>query len=61
MADNDRQGSKPYKTYKAGHGKRRALDDELAGGAPPKYLVQVAADAARWIADAYRQEISETN
>ena len=37
------------------------LDDELAGGAPPKYLVQVAADAARWIADTYRQEISERN
>jgi len=34
MADSDRQGSKPYKTYKAGRGKRRALDDELAGRAP---------------------------
>jgi LCP family protein required for cell wall assembly len=34
MADNDRQGPKPYKTYKAGRGKRRALDDELAGARP---------------------------
>jgi len=36
MADDDRQGSKPYKTYKAGRGKRRALDDELAGARPPR-------------------------
>ena len=36
MADSDRQGSKPYKTYKAGRGKRRALDDELAGARPAR-------------------------
>ena len=36
MADSDRQGSKPYKTYKAGRGKRRALDDELAGARPER-------------------------
>jgi LCP family protein required for cell wall assembly len=36
MADNDKQGSKPYKTYRAGRGKRRALDDELAGARPAR-------------------------
>ena len=36
MADSDRQGPKPYQTYKAGRGKRRALDDELAGARPAR-------------------------
>jgi hypothetical protein len=26
------------------------IDDQLAGGAPPKHVAQVAADALRWIA-----------
>jgi LCP family protein required for cell wall assembly len=34
--DEDRAGAKPYKTYKAGRGRRRALDDELAGARPAR-------------------------
>ena len=34
--DEDRAGAKPYKTYKAGRGRRSALDDELAGARPPR-------------------------
>ena len=34
--NDDRQGAKPYKTYKAtGRAKRTSLDDELAGARPP--------------------------
>ena len=34
--NDDRQGAKPYKTYKAtGRAKRTPLDDELAGARPP--------------------------
>jgi len=33
--DEDR-GAKPYKTYKAGRGRRSSLDDELAGARPPR-------------------------
>jgi polyisoprenyl-teichoic acid--peptidoglycan teichoic acid transferase len=34
--NDDRQGAKPYKTYKAsGRAKRTQLDDELAGARPP--------------------------
>ena len=46
MADSDRQGSKPYKTYKAGRGKRRALDDELAGARPAREPKRRQPDAA---------------
>jgi LCP family protein required for cell wall assembly len=35
MPDEDNGGRKPYKTYKAGRGKRRPIDDELAGARPP--------------------------
>ena len=31
MPEDENGGRKPYKTYKAGRGKRRPLDDELAG------------------------------
>ncbi len=31
---DDKEGRKPYKTYKAGRGKRSTLDDELAGARP---------------------------
>ena len=35
MPDEDNGGRKPYKTYKAGRGKRKSIDDELAGARPP--------------------------
>jgi polyisoprenyl-teichoic acid--peptidoglycan teichoic acid transferase len=34
--DDDRAGAKPYKTYKAGRGRRSQLDDELAGARPAR-------------------------
>jgi len=34
--DEDREGAKPYKTYKAGRGRRSQLDDELAGARPAR-------------------------
>jgi LCP family protein required for cell wall assembly len=34
--DEDRAGAKPYKTYKAGRGRRSALDEELAGARPAR-------------------------
>ncbi|NLE21969.1 MAG: LCP family protein [Actinobacteria bacterium] len=34
--DDDRAGAKPYKTYKAGRGRRTSLDDELAGARPAR-------------------------
>jgi LCP family protein required for cell wall assembly len=44
--NDDRQGAKPYKTYKAnGRAKRTALDDELAGARPPSRRAS-RADAA---------------
>lgn len=36
--DEDRAGAKPYKTYKAGRGRRSALDEELAGARPARSL-----------------------
>ena len=45
MADSDRQGPKPYKTYKAGRGRRRALDDELAGARPARPPKRAQPDA----------------
>lgn len=36
MTQDDRDGRKPYKTYRAGRGRRSALDDELAGARPPR-------------------------
>ena len=34
--DDDRAGAKPYRTYKAGRGRRSQLDDELAGARPAR-------------------------
>ncbi len=34
--DDDREGAKPYRTYKAGRGRRSSLDDELAGARPAR-------------------------
>jgi LCP family protein required for cell wall assembly len=34
--DEDREGAKPYRTYKAGRGRRSQLDDELAGARPAR-------------------------
>jgi LCP family protein required for cell wall assembly len=36
MPDDDNQGRKPYKTYKAGRARRSAVDEELAGARPPR-------------------------
>jgi hypothetical protein len=33
---DDMNGRKPYKTYKAGHARRSALDDELAAARPAR-------------------------
>ncbi len=35
MRDEDNEGRKPYKTYKAGRARRTPLDDELAGARAP--------------------------
>ena len=34
--DNDREGRKPYGTYKAGRARRSSVDDELAGARPAR-------------------------
>ena len=34
--DDDREGRKPYRTYKAGRAKRSSVDDELAGARPAR-------------------------
>ena len=34
--DDDKDGAKPYRTYKAGRGRRSQLDDELAGARPAR-------------------------
>jgi LCP family protein required for cell wall assembly len=34
IPEDDNAGSKPYRTYKAGRGRRTSLDDELAGAKP---------------------------
>ena len=34
--DDDNDGRKPYKRYKAGRAKRSSVDDELAGARPPR-------------------------
>ena len=36
MPDDDNQGRKPYKTYKAGRARRSAVDEELAGARPAR-------------------------
>ena len=46
MSTEDRGGEKPYRrTYRAGSGRRRSVDDELAGLRPPRH--QGAADTSR--------------
>jgi LCP family protein required for cell wall assembly len=34
--DDDREGRKPYRTYKAGRARRSSVDDELAGARPAR-------------------------
>jgi LCP family protein required for cell wall assembly len=34
--DDDREGRKPYRTYKAGRGRRSSVDEELAGARPAR-------------------------
>lgn len=34
--DRDNQASRPYRTYKAGRGRRSSLDEELSGTRPPR-------------------------
>jgi polyisoprenyl-teichoic acid--peptidoglycan teichoic acid transferase len=34
--DNDKEGRKPYRTYKAGRARRSSVDEELAGARPPR-------------------------
>ncbi len=43
--DEDREGAKPYRTYKAGRGRRSQLDDELAGARPARARPPVPDDA----------------
>jgi LCP family protein required for cell wall assembly len=46
MTDDDSQGRKPYKTYKAGRGRRRHSDDELVGARPARQSQQRPGSAA---------------
>ena len=34
--NDDREGRKPYRTFKAGRARRSSIDDELAGARPPR-------------------------
>ncbi|MGE5228997.1 MAG: LCP family protein [Deltaproteobacteria bacterium] len=43
--DDDKDGAKPYRTYKAGRGRRSQLDDELAGARPARTRPPVAGGA----------------
>jgi len=42
--DDDNDGRKPYKRYKAGRARRSSVDDELAGARPPREPRQRADD-----------------